>query len=283
VTEAGPERRAVTGRAISAVATAPGRLHAVETVWLCGFAFLAGFVDSVVGGGGLIQLPALLLFLPADQIRDVATVLGTNKAASIWGTGMAVVQYAPRVRIGWHAILPAAVVAFGFAWLGAVTVSQLGSVILEPLMLVLLCAIAIYTFVRPDLGQVHVPAFHPRRERLVGVIVGAGLGFYDGFFGPGMGNLLIFAFIGIFGFDFLRASASAKVINLATNLAAVLLFASTGRILYRYAFPMAVCQVAGSTIGTRVAVLKGNRFVRALFLAVATVLIIRFGWDVLVR
>jgi uncharacterized membrane protein YfcA len=113
------------------------------------------------------------------------------------------------------------------------------------------------------------------------VIVGALLGFYDGFFGPGMGSFLIFVFIGVFGFDFLSASASAKVINVATNLAALLLFAATGRVLYRYALPMAVCQIAGSVAGTHMAMRRGNRFVRVLFLVVATALIARFGWEVL--
>jgi uncharacterized membrane protein YfcA len=245
------------------------------------FALLAGFVDAVVGGGGLIQLPALLLLLPADQSQDVAAVLGTNKMASIWGTAMAVTRYAPRVRIPWHAIVPAAATAFVFAWLGATAVSHLERAILEPIVLVLLVGVTIYTAVRPQLGDLHAPAFTARHERVAGVIVGALLGFYDGFFGPGMGSFLIFVFIGVFGFDFLIASASAKVINAATNLAALLLFAATGRVLYRYALPMAVCQIAGSVAGTHLAMQRGNRFVRVLFLVVATALIARFGWEVL--
>ena len=244
---------------------------------LCLFAFLAGFVDAVVGGGGLIQLPALLLLLPADQSRDVATVLGTNKAASIWGTAMAVTQYAPRVRIPWHAILPAAVGAFACSWIGASAVSHLDRGVLQPVILGLLAGVTIYTAVRPDIGQLHAPTFTAHRERSLGILVGALLGFYDGFFGPGMGSFLIFVFIGVFGFDFLSASASAKVINLATNLAALLLFASTGRVLYRYALPMAVAQMAGSVAGTRLALARGNRFVRVLFLVVATSLIAKLA------
>ena len=255
----------------------------METVWLCGFALLAGFVDAVVGGGGLIQLPALLLFLPPERGGDLATILGTNKMASICGTGMAVVQYAPRVRFRWHAVLPAAVTAFAFSWLGATAVSHLDRSILEPVILLLLVGVTLYTFFRPALGQLHAPLLASHHERLLGVAVGIVLGFYDGFFGPGMGSFLIFVFIGFFGFDFLHASASAKIVNFATNLAAVLLFASTGRIWYRYAIPMAVCQMAGSIAGTRVAVLKGNGFVRVLFLIVASALIARFGWELLGR
>lgn len=246
---------------------------------LCAFALLAGFVDAVVGGGGLIQVPALLLFLPPDQSRDVATVLGTNKAASICGTTMAVLQYAPRVSIPWRTMLPAALAAFGSAWLGASAVSRLDRAVLTPVILALLVIVTLYTFVKPELGQRHQPAFAAHHERLLGLGVGAGLGFYDGFFGPGMGSLLIFAFVGWFGFDFLVATASAKVVNAATNLSALLLFVATGRVLYRYALPMAVCQIAGSIAGTRLAILKGNRLVRLVFLLVAGALIARLTWQ----
>jgi uncharacterized protein len=255
----------------------------VVTIWLCGVAFLAGFVDAVVGGGGLIQLPALLLMLPPDQSADIAAVLGTNKAASIFGTGMAVAQYAPRVRFRWHAVMPAASAAFVCSWLGAMAVSHLDRRVLEPLILLMLVGVTLYTYVRPQMGQAHAPALASHHERAFGVAMGVLLGFYDGFFGPGTGSFLIFVFIGVFGFDFLNASASAKVVNFATNLAAVGLFASTGRILYRYALPMAACQMVGSVAGTRLAVLKGNRFVRVLFLVLASVLIARLGWDLVTR
>ena len=253
----------------------------MSVVWLGAFAFLAGLVDAVVGGGGLIQLPALLLLLPADASRDVASVLGTNKAASICGTAMAVAQYGSRIAIRWHSIAPAALAAFVCAFAGSMTVSFLQGAWLEPAMLVLLVGVALYTFNRPDLGHVHAPAFTVHRERSVGMLVGAALGFYDGFFGPGTGSFLIFMFVGLFGFDFLSASASAKVLNFATNLAALLLFASTGHVLVRYAVPMALCQVAGSFAGTRIAMTRCNRFVRVVFLVVATALIARFGWDVI--
>jgi len=255
----------------------------VPTIWLSGFAFLAGFIDAVVGGGGLVQLPALLLMLPPDQSANVAAVLGTNKAASIFGTGMAVAQYAPRVRLRWATVAPAAVVAFGFSWFGALAVTRLDRTALEPAILVLLIAVTLYTFFRPQLGQTHAPIYAGHHERAIGMSMGVVLGFYDGFFGPGTGSFLIFLFIGVFGFDFLHASASAKVVNFATNLSALVLFAATGHVWYRYAIPMAVCQMAGSLIGTRVAVLKGNRFVRVLFLVVASGLIARFGWELAAR
>ena len=251
-----------------------------STGLLCAFAFLAGLVDAVVGGGGLIQLPALFVFLPAAEASVVASVLGTNKLSSFCGTSLAMVQYSRHLRLSWASLLPAAVAAFVFSFLGARVVTQLRPEFLRPLVLVLLVAVAIYTFGRKDLGERHAPVFTVSRERGYGILVGAGIGFYDGFFGPGTGSFLIFVFIGLFGFDFLAASASAKVINVATNLAALLYFAATDHILWRFALPMALFNVLGSLVGSRLAILKGNRFIRGLFLTVIGAMIVRFGWEV---
>ena len=253
----------------------------METLYLCAFAFLAGFVDSVVGGGGLIQLPALFLCLPPTLAGSIPAVLGTNKMSSICGTAMAVVQYARRIPIHWPSMLPAAGAAFVFSFLGALGVTLLKPELLRPLVFGLLVAVALFTFANRNLGERHAPRLGAHRERLLGIGLGVGIGFYDGFFGPGTGSFLIFAFVGWFGFDFLTASASAKVINFATNLAAVGYFAVTGHVLWRYALPMAVCNVLGSLLGTRLAILRGNRFIRALFLVVVTALIFRMGWDLL--
>lgn len=253
----------------------------MDLVWLGALAFVAGLVDAVVGGGGLIQIPALLLLLPREASADLAAVFGTNKMASICGTGVAVVRYARQVAIPWASVLPAALAAFGSAYLGALAVSHFDRALLEPVILVLLVLVALYTFARPGFGHLHAPAFGRSVERAIGMSVGAVLGFYDGFFGPGMGSFLIFAFVGLLGFDFLSASASAKVVNFATNLSALLLFASTGQVLYGYALPMAACQIAGSLVGTRLAIRRGSRFVRVLFLVVSSALIVRFAWQIL--
>jgi uncharacterized membrane protein YfcA len=252
----------------------------VELIWLCGFAFLAGFVDSVAGGGGLIQIPALFLFLP-----DVAavTVLGTNKLSSMCGTTMAVVQYARRVPIVWSAVLPAVLAAFIFSLFGALTVSLIPSAILRPLVLALLIAVGFYTFLNKDFGSQHAPRFQGRTQTALAVATGVGIGFYDGFFGPGTGSFLMFIFIGLFGFDFLTASASAKTINLATNLSAVIYFAATGHIFYAAAVPMGICNILGSVVGARLAILKGNQFVRGFFLVAAAAMILRFGYDILFK
>lgn len=253
----------------------------MEFIPLCLLAFLAGFVDSVVGGGGLIQLPALFIFLPHPLAGQVATVFGTNKLSSICGTSIAVVQYSRRVQLHWGSLLPAAATAFVFSFLGARAVSLLRPDLLKPLILALMVAVAIYTFVRKDFGGRHAPQFAARREQAFGALVGAAIGFYDGFFGPGTGSFLIFIFIGFFGFDFLTASASSKIINWSTNLSALIYFAATGHVLYRYGLPMALCNILGALLGARLAILKGNRFVRLFFLVVVSAMILRFGWDLL--
>ncbi len=237
---------------------------------LCAFSLVAGFVDAAVGGGGLIQLPAALILLPGVR---VPTILGTNKLASFSGTSFAVQRYARHVQLDWATILPTSLAAFFCAFLGSRAVSLLNPALLRPLVLALLVVVAIYVFLVKDLGLIHQPKHAPRKARLLGIMVGSGLGFYDGFFGPGMGSFLIFAFVGIFGFDFLAASASAKAVNWATNLASLLYFGSTGQLLYGVGLAMAVCNVIGSIIGTHLAIAKGSRFVRVFFLVVVCGLI----------
>ncbi len=249
----------------------------LQLLLLCGFAFLAGFIDSVVGGGGLIQLPALLLILPSSL--PFATVSGTNKSVGFTGTLSAAGNYARHVRIEWRVALPGAAMGFVFSALGSRTVSHLDPALLRPMVLGMLVAVAIYTFARKDFGSLHAPKLNHRQQFWIGALAGAVLGFYDGFFGPGTGSFLIFIFIGVCGFDFLSASAAAKVINSATNLASVIYFAATGHILYHLAVPMAACNVLGSFAGTRLAILRGSRFVRILFLIVVSAIICKLAYD----
>jgi len=255
----------------------------VEVIWLCVFAFLAGLLDSMVGGGGLIQIPALFLFLPGSDSTAVATVLGTNKLSSMCGTAMAAFQYSRRIDIQWKTIIPAAIAAFLFSFFGALVVARLQPAMAKPFVLVLLVAVAAYTFFHHDLGERDTHGPKSRTATLLAVSLGAAIGFYDGFFGPGTGSFLIFCFVSIFGYKFIAASASAKFVNLATNLSAVAFFAATNHILYRYALPMGVCNIAGAVAGTQCAILKGNRFVRRLFLLTVTALILRYGWEVLTQ
>jgi uncharacterized membrane protein YfcA len=252
----------------------------VETGILCVFAFVAGFIDSIAGGGGLIQLPALFIVLPH---YSVATLFGTNKFASIAGTSAASVQYARHVKINWKATLPATCAALIFSFLGARTISIIRPEVMRPLVLFMLIAIAVYTFIQKDLGALHAPRLDRMKELSISVATGTLIGFYDGFFGPGTGSFLIFVFIGIFGFNFLSASASSKLINFATNLSAVIYFAYSDNILYKTAIFMALCNMLGSLAGARLAILKGNRFVRVFFLIIVSALIVKLGYDVFVK
>ncbi len=245
---------------------------------LCGFAFLAGFVDAVVGGGGLIQIPALLVLMP--QLPP-ALLFGTNKFASIWGTLSAALRYGRRLPMAWRSVLPAAVAAAAFSYLGAHTVSLIHPAQLRPLILLLLPALLAYTLWKKDFGALHAPHLSPAGQLWFGLGTGAVIGFYDGFLGPGTGSFLIFAFVGLFGFSFLAASASAKVVNVVTNLGALAYFAAHGEVLYTTAVPMAACNVAGALLGSQLALRHGSGFVRGLFILVVGALIARFAWDVL--
>jgi uncharacterized protein len=239
-------------------------------------AFIAGFVDAVVGGGGLIQLPALLILFP--QIA-IATLFGTNKLASIAGTSVAAVHYAQRIAIPWSSVLPGAIAAGAFSFLGAKVVQFIQPSLLRPLILVLLIGVGLYTYFKKDFGTAQRPKVAARYRKMFTILAGGIIGFYDGFFGPGTGSFLIFTFVGVLGFDFLKASASAKVLNWATNFAALLAFASAHQVLYSLALPMAVCNVAGSLFGARLAILKGNSFIRALFLSIVSALVIKLIYD----
>ncbi len=244
---------------------------------LCGLAFLAGFVDAVVGGGGLIQIPALFVLMP--QLPP-ALLFGTNKFAAVWGTLSAALQYARRVPLVWGAVLPACAAALLFSFLGAHTVSLLNPALLKPLILALLLAVLGYTLWRKDFGALHAPHLEPAQQRWLGLATGAVIGFYDGFFGPGTGSFLIFAFVGLFGFSFLAASAAAKVVNVVTNFAALAYFIGHGDVLYATALPMAASNVAGSLAGSRLALRRGSSFVRLLFIVVVGALILRFAYDI---
>ena len=243
-------------------------------------ALFAGFVDSIVGGGGLIQLPALFAAFPNTA---PATLFGTNKLASIVGTTSAAIQYSRRVEIPWRVAGPGAVAALVGSWYGAKAVAYLDPAILRPLILALLVLVAGYTFLRKDLGSVSKEPAHGGRSVAIALGVGAVIGFYDGFFGPGTGSFLIFLFIRLLGMDFLRASVSAKILNVATNLAAISFFVGNVELMWKLAAVMAVCNLTGSILGSRMALRHGTGFVRKMFLAVVSVLILRLAYDTFLR
>ena len=248
----------------------------LDFVFLGAVAFFAGMVDAVVGGGGLIQIPALLSHFPQVAIP---TLFGTNKLSSIAGTGAALWRYARAVAIPWKVVLPAALAALIGAWLGAAVVAWLPREAMRPLVLVLMLAVAIHTFRRKDFGHAVTRELLPA-DRWKAAAFGGVIGFYDGFFGPGTGSFLMFGFVRLFGMDFLQASASAKLVNVATNVSAIGFFASHGPLLWTVGLVMAACNLAGAHLGTWLALHRGAGFVRKAFLVVVTVLICKLAWEV---
>lgn len=241
---------------------------------------LAGFVDAIVGGGGLILVPALFSILPSTH---PATLLGINKSASIWGTAIAAVQYSRRVQMRWASLLPAAAAGLAGGFAGAWAVTVLPAEFLRKLLPFVLLGILVYTLVRKDMGRDHAPRFSGAAERWAAVTIGLLLGFYDGFFGPGTGSFFVFLFVRWLGYDFLHASASAKLLNTATNFAALTLFAIKGHVWWHYAAALAIANIAGSLLGTRLALRHGAGFVRAVFILVVAALILKTGWDAFMR
>lgn len=240
-------------------------------------AFVAGFIDSVVGGGGLIQLPALLIGFPK---APVPTLFGTNKISALVGTSMAAVQYSRHICYNFKLLFIVAFFAFVASFAGAKTVSIINSAILKPVILVILILIGIYTFLKKDLGTVQSKNHSENKKLILGSLIGLIVGFYDGFLGPGTGSFLVLGFVVLLGFEFVSASAYAKIINCVTNVSALFVFIRQGNYLLGVAMVMAVGNVAGSLIGSRMAIKKGNRFIRVFFLIVVAFLIIRYAYDV---
>jgi uncharacterized membrane protein YfcA len=236
----------------------------------------AGFIDAIVGGGGLILVPALFSVYPQAA---PATLFGSNKGASIWGTALAATQYARRVQLVWQALRPACAVALLGGFAGAWVVTLVDPGLLRMALPFILMGVLGYTLMRKDMGREHTPRFSGRAQTLATCAVGLVIGFYDGFFGPGTGSFFVFVFVRWLGHDFLHASAHAKVLNTTTNLAALTLFAMKGHVWWHVAAAMAIANVAGSFLGTRLALKHGSGFVRWVFIAVVTCLIIKTGWD----
>ncbi len=242
------------------------------------FAFFAGFIDAIVGGGGLIQLPALLVLFPGIAIP---TLMGTNKFAAFSGTALATTRYLKETEVPWKSVLPAVFTALIFSFLGARIISSLNTDYIKIIIVALLILVATYTFLKRDFGLIHQPKLTVLQTQLYALVTGATLGFYDGFFGPGTGSFLIVVFIGLFGYNFLMASASAKIVNCATNIAALSYFIYTKQIVYELAIPVAMCNMAGSFLGAKMAIKKGSAFVRIFFLVIVIAMIVKLSWDTL--
>lgn len=240
----------------------------------------AGFVDAIVGGGGLILVPALFAVFPHTH---PATLFGVNKSASVWGTSAATLQYARRVQMPWRALGPAVAVCFVGAMAGAWTVTVISPDFLRRALPLVLAVVLLYTLARKELGRQHAPRFEGKREALAAATLGLTIGFYDGFFGPGTGSFLVFLFVRWLGYDFLHASASAKLLNVASNIAALILFIAKGHIWWHYVLPLAAANIIGSLLGTRLALKHGSGFVRAAFIVVVLALILKTSYDAYLR
>jgi len=236
----------------------------------------AGRVDAIVGGGGLIIVPSLFGLFPQAL---PATLLGTNKAASVWGTGWSAWQFARRVELPSARLWGAMAAALTGSLLGAWVATHMPAAQFRQALPAVLVAVWLYTLWRKDLGHAHTPHLSHRQEVLVATAIGGAIGFYDGVFGPGTGSFFVFALVRCLGWDFLHASAAAKRLNFATNVAALAWFIPQGHVVWPLALPMAVANVAGSTLGTRLALKHGAGFVRLAFLAVVGALIVKTGWD----
>lgn len=241
-------------------------------------ALAAGWVDAVTGGGGMLQLPALLIALPQ---QTPVQALGTNKVSSIFGTSAAAVTYLRKVRLDLRTALPMAIAAFAGAAGGAATASAIPVSAFRPIIVGLLAIVWLWTLLTPSMGAVERLRFAgKRRHYVIAIIAGLVIGFYDGILGPGTGSFLLIVLVAGLGYSFLQASATAKIVNLGTNAAALIVFGMTGSVLWVLGVAMAVANVAGAIIGARTAVRRGSGFVRVVFLVVVGLLILRLGFDV---
>jgi uncharacterized membrane protein YfcA len=237
----------------------------------------AGFVDAVVGGGGLVQLPALVVAFPGAA---PVQILATNKLAGTCGTSVSSLTYYRRVRPDPATFLPLMGVAFLGSAAGAVAASHLPKAAFNPIILAALVVVGAYVLLKPDVGEATELRFSGHRHLGAAVLVGLLVGFYDGALGPGTGSFFVFTLVGLLGYSFLEASAKARIANWATNVAALLVFAAQGAVLWRVGLVVGVCNLVGSYVGARVAVSRGSRFVRVFFVLVVAAFIVKLGSDV---
>lgn len=250
------------------------------SIWLLGLMALAGFtagwVDAVVGGGGLIQLPALLVGFPG---ASPVQILATNKLGSICGTTTSSITYFRRVRPDLRTALPMA----GLAFLGSLGGAFIGSTIpkdlFNPIILVVLIGVGAYTLAKPSMGQLSQLRFSGRTHHLMAGLIGFVIGVYDGALGPGTGSFMVFALVGLLGYGFLQASAKAKITNLATNLAALCVFIPMGAVMWKVGLLLGIFNVLGGYLGARTAVARGSGFVRAVFVLLLAAFILKIGYD----
>ncbi len=251
------------------------------TLVLLGLAgLLAGWIDAVVGGGGLIQLPALLVGLPG---ASPVQILATNKLGSVMGTSVSSVTYYRRVGPDPRTFVPLMLLAFAGSLGGAVVASQIPKAAFDPIVLAALVLVGSYVLFKPSVGAITSLRFAGHRHTIAAMAAGAVIGFYDGALGPGTGSFFVFTLVGLLGYNFLEASAKARMANWATNVAALVVFVPQGAVIWKVGLVMGACNLVGGYVGARTAVARGAGFVRVLFVVVVGAFIVKIGWDVLAR
>jgi uncharacterized membrane protein YfcA len=238
----------------------------------------AGFVDAVVGGGGLVQLPALVLGLPGAA---PVQVLATNKLASICGTSVSSVTYYRRVRPHAGTFVPLMLLAFAGSLCGALVASRIPEESFAPIVLAVLLLVGSYVLLKPSIGEVTSLRFSGHRHTAIAMTAGFVIGAYDGALGPGTGSFFVFTLVGLMGYSFLEASAKARMANWATNLAALCIFVPQDAVLWRTGLVMGVANLVGGYVGARTAVARGAGFVRVFFIVVVGAFVVRIGGEVL--
>jgi uncharacterized membrane protein YfcA len=249
-------------------------LTIATALFLLAASFFAGFIDSIAGGGGLIQLPALLIGLPKSE---TAEVLGTNKLSSIFGTSTAAALYRKQIKPDPKVLLAMGLPALLGSAGGAMLASKIPTSSMRPTVLVLLIIVAVYTWFKPDLGKFENLRHLPKRRVQIAALAGVIIGFYDGIFGPGTGSFLMLILVASLGYAFITASAIAKVVNVATNVGAILVFGINGAVIWQIGIIMGVANISGAVIGARLAIKGGSTLVRKVFLIVTVALIVKVG------
>ena len=249
-------------------------LTLATALFLLAASFFAGFIDSIAGGGGLIQLPALLIGLPKSE---TAEVLGTNKLSAVFGTTTAAALYRKQIKPDPKILIAMGLPAFLGSAGGAVLASKIPTSSMRPMVLVLLIIVAVYTWFKPDLGKFENLRHLPKRRVQIAAIAGVVIGFYDGVFGPGTGSFLMLILVASLGYAFITASAIAKVVNVATNVGAIMVFGINGAVLWQIGIILGIANITGAVIGARLAIKGGSTLVRKVFLLVTVALIVKVG------
>ncbi len=249
-------------------------LTIATALFLLAASFFAGFIDSIAGGGGLIQLPALLIGLPKSE---TAEVLGTNKLSAVFGTTTAAALYRKQIKPDPKILLAMGLPAFLGSAGGAVLASKIPTSSMRPMVLVLLIIVAVYTWFKPDLGKFENLRHLPKRRVQIAALAGVVIGFYDGIFGPGTGSFLMLILVASLGYAFITASAIAKVVNVATNVGAIMVFGVNGAVLWQIGIILGIANISGAVIGARLAIKGGSTLVRKVFLLVTVALIVKVG------